>query len=49
MWGVNVAADLGKNVTLGAGYDEFRDFSDYGEDSRKNLKMLKNLKFSMSA
>ena len=44
MWGVNVAADLGKNVTLGAGYDEFRDFSDYGENSREKFKDVEKSK-----
>ena len=37
MWGVNVAADLGKNVTLGVGYDEFRDFTDYGKVTKEKF------------
>ena len=28
MWGVNAAADLGKNVVFSVGYDEFKDFED---------------------
>ena len=44
MWGVNVAADLGKNVTLGAGYDEFRDFSDYGNNAREKFKDVEKSK-----
>ena len=44
MWGVNVAADLGKNFTLGAGYDEFRDFTDYGEVSKEKFKDVEKSK-----
>ena len=32
MWGVNAAADLGKNVVFSVGYDEFRDFKEYAGD-----------------
>ena len=32
MWGVNAAADLGKNVVFSVGYDEFRDFNEYSGD-----------------
>ena len=32
MWGVNAAADLGKNVVFSVGYDEFRDFNEYAGD-----------------
>ena len=28
MWGVNAAADLGKNLVFSVGYDEFKDFED---------------------
>jgi len=33
MWGVNAAADLGKNLVLSVGYDEFRDFEDAAGDA----------------
>ena len=33
MWGVNAAADLGKNVVFSVGYDEFKDFEDTKGDA----------------
>ena len=44
MWGVNAAADLGKYFTLGVGYDEFGDFSDYGTTERVKFKDIEKSK-----
>ena len=33
MWGVNAAADLGKNLVFSVGYDEFKDFEDTKGDA----------------
>ena len=38
MWGVNAAADLGKNLVFSVGYDEFKDFEDSVGDTVKGDK-----------
>ena len=44
-WGVNASADLGKNVTLYAGYDAFTDNEDAARDDNKIFDVAATFKF----
>ena len=39
MWGVNAEADLGKFVTFGVGYDEFKDFNEYTDEKADGMDL----------
>ena len=44
MWGVNAEADLGKYFTLGVGYNEFKDFTNYNDVEREKFLDIEKAK-----